>query len=94
MSPQTNNIGSIKTKWSPKLKKEKTGAATCNDFLLKYLTLNAALKIRISSCHYIVLIGIISNGNPYEWTLIMNSYTLVHWVKFGINIVLERDLKI
>ena len=66
MSPQTNKNRSIKTKRNPKLKKQKTGAAIRNDFFLKYLALDVALKIPISTRHYILLIGIISNGNPYE----------------------------
>ena len=66
MSPQTNKISSIKTKQNQKLKKQKTAAATQNDFFLKYRTLDAALKIPISMCHCVLLIGIISNGNPYE----------------------------
>ena len=65
-SPQTNKISSIKTKRNPKLKKPKTGAATRNDFFLKYLALDVALKIPISTRHCMLLIGIISNGNPYE----------------------------
>ena len=74
MSPQTNKISTIKTKRKPKLKKQKTGAAICNIFFLKYLALDVALKIPISMCHCILLIGIISNGNPYEWTFM----TIVH----------------
>ena len=65
-SPQTNKISSIKTKRNPKLKKPKTGAATHNDFFLKHLALDVALKIPISTRYCVLLIGIISNGNPYE----------------------------
>ena len=68
-SPQTNKVSSVKTNPDSKLKKWKTGAATRNDFFLKYLALGVALKIPISTRHCILLIGIISNGNPYEWTL-------------------------
>ena len=68
MSPQTNKNSIIKTKQNPKLKKQKTAAAIRNDFVLKYLALDVALKIPIpiSTHHCVVLIGIISNGNPYE----------------------------
>ena len=64
MSPQTNKISSMKTKRNPKLEKQKTGAAIHNDFFLKYLALDVALKIPISTRHCILLIDIISNGNP------------------------------
>ena len=66
MSPQTNKISSIKTKQNPKLKKQKTGAATRNDFFLNHLALDVSLKILTSMHHCILLIGIISNGNPYQ----------------------------
>ena len=36
-SPQANKVSSIKTKRNPKLKQQKTGAATRNDVFLKYL---------------------------------------------------------
>ena len=61
MSPQANKTSSIKTKRNP-----KTGAATRNDFFFKNLTLYVALKIPIFTRHCILLICIISNGNPYE----------------------------
>ena len=66
MSPQANKISGIKTKRNPKLKIQKTGAATRNDVFLKYLALDVALKIPISTRHCILLIGTISNGHPYE----------------------------
>ena len=74
MSSQTNKISSIKTKRNPKLKKQKTGGAIGNDFFLKHLAVYVALKIPISTRHCILLIGIISNGNPYKRTLL----TIVH----------------
>ena len=72
MTPQTNKISSIKTKRYPKLKqkKTKTGAATRFEFFLKYLALDVPLKFPTSTRHCILLIDIISNGNPYERTLI------------------------
>ena len=66
MSPQANKISSIKTTRNPKLKKKSLETATHNDFFLKYLNSDVALKILISTRHWILLIGIISNGNPYE----------------------------
>ena len=66
MSPQSNKIGSIKVKRNPKLKKQKTAGATRNDFFLKNLAVDVAIKISISTRHCILLFGIISNGNPYE----------------------------
>ena len=66
----TNKISSIKAKRNPRLKKQITGVATHNDFFLKNLALDVALKIPTSMCHCILLIGIISNGHPYKWTLI------------------------
>ena len=66
MSPQTNKIRRIKTKRNQKLQKQKTGAATRTEFSLKYLALDVALKIPSSTRHYILLIGIISNGSLYE----------------------------
>ena len=48
------------------MKKQKTGAATRNDFFLKYLALDVALKIPTSTRHCLLLIGRINNGNPYE----------------------------
>ena len=78
MSPQTNKISSIKIKRNPKVK-QKTGAATLTDFFLRYLALDEALKIPTSTRHYILLIGIISNGSPYEWTLInIVLYKIIH----------------
>ena len=71
MSAQTNKISSIKTKENPKLKKQKTGAATINDFFLSYLALDVSLKDPTSMHHCMLLIRIISNGNPYVWTLII-----------------------
>ena len=62
MSPQTNKISSIKRKRNPKLKKQKTGAAICNNFFLKYLALDVALKIPISTRHWTLLIAMISYG--------------------------------
>ena len=47
-------------------KKKKTGAANRNDFFLKYLAFNVPLKIPTSMNHHMLLICIISNGNPYE----------------------------
>ena len=71
MTPQTNKISSINTKQYSKLKqKKKKGAANRFEFFLKYLALDVALKFQTSTCHCIFLIGIISNGNPYERTLI------------------------
>ena len=70
MPPQTNKISSIKTKRNPRLNKQKTRAATRKDFFLKYLALGVALKIPVSTRNCILIIGIISNGNPYEWNLI------------------------
>ena len=32
--------------------------------------MSAGLKVPISMPHCILLIGIINNGNPFEWTLI------------------------
>ena len=69
MSPQIN-----KNKTKSKTEETKTGAAIRNDFFLQYLALDVALKIPISTRHYILLIGIISNGNPYEWTLMAIIY--------------------
>ena len=66
MSPQTNTISSVKTKRNPKLNKQKTRAATRKDFFLKYLALDAALKIPTSTRNCILIMSIISNGNPYE----------------------------
>ena len=54
-------------------KETKTGAANRNDFFLKYLAFNVPLKIPTSMNHHMLLICIISNGNPYEWTLITLS---------------------
>ena len=56
MSPQATKIS----------EKQKTVAATRNDFFVKYLTSDVVLKIPISAHHCILLIGIISNGNLYE----------------------------
>ena len=47
-------------------KETKTGAANHNDFFLKYLALNVPLKIATSMNHHMLLICIISNGNPYK----------------------------
>ena len=53
MSPQANKISGIKTKRNPKLKIQKTGAATRNDFFLKYFALDVALKnpLHITNWH-------------------------------------------
>ena len=45
-----NKISDIETKRNPNTKKQKAGAATRNDFFLKYLALHVALKIPISAC--------------------------------------------
>ena len=66
MSPQTNKISSMKTKRNPKLRKKKTGTAARNDFFLKYLAFDVALKFPTSTRHCILLIGVISNENPFE----------------------------
>ena len=70
MSAKANEISSIKTKRNPKLKKQKAGAIARNDFFLINLALDVKLKIPISTRHCILLIGLISYGNPNEWTLI------------------------
>ena len=73
MTPQTNKISSINKKKYTKQKqkkKKKTGVANRFEFFLKYLALDVALKFQTSTCHCIFLIGIISNGNSYERTLI------------------------
>ena len=70
LSPQTNKISSTKTKRNTKLKKQKTGAPTRTYFFLKYLALDVALKIPTSTHYCLLLIDIISNGDPYQWTLI------------------------
>ena len=49
MSPQANKFSSIKTKRNANLKKQTTRAATRNSFFLKYLALDVALKIPIST---------------------------------------------
>ena len=54
-------------------KETKTGAANRNDFFLKYLAFNVPLKIPTSMNHHMLLICIISNGNPYERALITLS---------------------
>ena len=97
MSPQINKISSVKAKRNPKLKKQKTGAAAHNDFLLKYLALNAALKIPIFMCHCMLIIAIISNGNPYERTrtLILGfieiSLKLIYYVVMGLKDLVSFD---
>ena len=50
-----------------KSKTEETKTTTRNDFFMKTITLNVALKIAISTRHFILLIGTICNGNLYEW---------------------------
>ena len=70
MSAKANEISSIKTKRNPKLKKQKAGTIARNDFFLINLALDVKLKIPISTRHCILLIGLISYGNPNEWTLI------------------------
>ena len=52
MSPQANKISSIKRKRNPKLKKQETGAATRNDFFLKHLFSDVALKIICAIAYY------------------------------------------
>ena len=64
MSPQANKISSIKRKRNPKLKKQETGAATRNDFFLETPFLRCCIKN--SMYHCILLIGTISNENPYQ----------------------------
>ena len=44
------------------------GSADCNGFFLKNLASDVSLKCPISMRHCVLLIGIITNGNPYEWT--------------------------
>ena len=66
MSPTANKISGIKTKQNSKLKEQKLGKTTLNDFFLKCLTLDVAFRIPISTQYYILLIDIISSGNHYE----------------------------
>ena len=49
-----------------KSKTEETKTTTRNDFFMKTITLNVALKIAISTRHFILLIGTTCNGNLYE----------------------------
>ena len=66
MSAKANEISSIKTKRNPKLKKQKAGTIARNDFFLINLALDVKLKIPISTHHCILLIDLISYGNPNE----------------------------
>ena len=70
MSPHANSIRTTKIKQIPK-QKAKERPTTRNDFSLINLLLYVGLNIPISTRHCIVLIGIISNENPCERTLII-----------------------
>ena len=65
MSPHANSIRNTKTKRIPKRKPEER-PTNRNDFNLINLILCVGLNIPISTRHRIILIGIISNGNPCE----------------------------
>ena len=65
MSGHANSIRPIKTKQKPKRKTEKR-TSNCYDFKLINLVLCVGLNIPISTRHYIILIGILSNENPCE----------------------------
>ena len=65
MSPQANSIRTTKTKRILKRKAEER-PSTRNDVSLIDLVLNVGLNIPISTRHYILLIGTISNEKPCE----------------------------